>query len=66
MKKLFLFILVLLAVLRIDAQLDSLKPQLKTPESHRYTEALYATAGEKIETPEYIKDKKLKSQIIAS
>lgn len=51
MKNLFPLILVLILALRIPAQIDSLKPQLKVYASHRFTESLYTTAGEKLETP---------------
>ncbi len=51
MKRLFILIFVLCCHLNVTAQLDSLELQLKSPASNRYTEAIYATAGEQLEKP---------------
>ncbi len=51
MKKLSLLIFVLLFNLTVRAQLDSLELILKSPDSNRYTEALFANAGDTLNSP---------------
>ena len=51
MKKLFTFILILFISISAAAQIDSLKPRLKSPQAQRYTEAFYSTAGEELSEP---------------
>lgn len=51
MKKLYPVIFVLLFQLNIKAEPDSLDLRLKAPASSRYTEAVFATAGEQLPNP---------------
>ncbi|MDZ7764442.1 MAG: Na/Pi cotransporter family protein [Melioribacteraceae bacterium] len=51
MKKIPLYIFVLLLNLSLFAQLDSLGLQLKTPASERHTQAIFTTAGDTLKQP---------------
>lgn len=51
MKKLYFLIFVLLVFQNINAQLDSLQLRLKSASSPRYTESVFATAGEELDSP---------------